>query len=232
MNFKSQAGEDKFLLDHFFMGKKNGRYIELGAMDGLYFSNTYYFEKELDWSGILIEPHIYNFDKLKNNRPNNYLFNEVISNIKEPVVFRLFKDNVSGVSGIENTMPHTHFEIFFDSDKFCKENIHNNTNSSCICWWLTQQEQEKQILVPKTLTEIIKSTQIKEFDFLSLDVEGHEFEVLDSWDFSVPINVILIETLGVEPEKELKCRNKLISNNYSFYSKCAHNEVYILNKKP
>jgi len=74
----------------------------------------------------------------------------------------------------------------------------------------------------------LKVTNIQHFDLLSLDVEGHEYEVLLSWDFSIPIDVILIETLDDEHKNE-QCKNLLINNDYSFYSKCAHNEIYIRN---
>ena len=137
---------------------------------------------------------------------------------------------MSSVSGIENTMPHTHFKLFFDSEKYCKETIHDNNNKECTCWWKILQPQGKQIIIPKTLTEIVKQTQLKEIDFLSLDVEGHEYEVLQSWDFSIPIYVILIETLGVDKIKDDLCRKILLENNYIFYSLCSHNEIYILNK--
>ena len=63
-------------------------------------------------------------------------------------------------------------------------------------------------------------------DLLSLDVEGHEYEVLKSWDFSIPIDIILIETLGVQPEKDELCREILIKNNYKFITKYKHNEIY------
>ena len=230
MTFYSQAGEDKFLYEHFFSNKHNGTYIELGAMDGISYSNTYFFEKELGWSGILIEPNEFNFSKLKINRPSNFLFNKLISNEKEPVCFRYFEHNMSGVSGIESTMPQNHFRLFFDTDKYCNEDIHNNTNSKCICWWKTKQPQGKKMITPVSLTDIIKQTNISEIDLLSLDVEGHEYEVLESWDFSIPIKVILIEMLGSKKEQEELCRKKLLANNYKFYSQCAHNEVYVLEK--
>ena len=38
------------------INKKNGFFIELGANDGLFQSNTAFFEKEHEWTGILIEP--------------------------------------------------------------------------------------------------------------------------------------------------------------------------------
>lgn len=230
MSFKSQAGEDKFLYEHFFSNKRNGVYIELGAMGGLEYSNTYFFEKELGWSGVLIEPNRFNYKKLQVNRPSNYLFNELVSNNTEPVVYRYFEDAISGVSGVESTMPRTHFEIFFDSEKWCSASTHTSANKECMCWWKVLQPQGRESITPVSLTEIMKRTPITEVDFLSLDVEGHEYEVLESWDFSIPINVILIEMLGVDKIRDELCRKKLKDNNYRFYSKCAHNEVYTLIK--
>ena len=43
-------------LDEIFDSKKNGFFIELGANNGLTQSNTAFFEKYRNWSGILIEP--------------------------------------------------------------------------------------------------------------------------------------------------------------------------------
>ena len=45
---------DKKMLD--YINFRDGFYIEMGAHDGIINSNTYYFEKKLNWSGILIEP--------------------------------------------------------------------------------------------------------------------------------------------------------------------------------
>jgi hypothetical protein len=115
-------------------------------------------------------------------------------------------------------LPPSHFDEWFESkDMFLKS-----------------LPQSSQIIIPKTLTEIINSTEIKHFDFLSLDVEGHEYEVLQSFDFSVKIDVILLETLGSQPKKEKLCRNLLLEKNYIFMQKHRHNEIYILpeiNKK-
>ena len=73
--YYSHCEEDMYLNTHFFKNKKNGVYIELGALDGVTLSNTKFFEDTLNWSGILIEPHPYTFRDLVVNRPNNYLFN-------------------------------------------------------------------------------------------------------------------------------------------------------------
>ena len=75
----------------------------------------------------------------------------------------------------------------------------------------------------------MNKTNLQHIDLLSLDVEGHEYEVLQSWDFSIPIDIILIETLGVQPEKDELCREILIKNNYRLVSKYRHNEIFAIN---
>jgi len=207
--YYSQTGEDEFLNNRYFKNKKNGTYIELGALDGILYSNTFFFETQLDWKGVLIEPHPYQYQLLKNNRPNNFLFNTLVSCIDKDVVFRYFVDNYAGVSGIEETLPNEHFNNFFDK--------------------IIYEPQNSIILKPSSLTSIIKNTGLTHFDLLSLDVEGHEYEVLMSWDFSIPIDVILIETLGgSQVEKEEKCRQLLIQHGYKFDIKYKHNEVFII----
>ena len=210
--YYSQCGEDEFLNNNFFKNKQNGVYIELGALDGVLYSNTKFFQDALNWSGILIEPHPIKFKSLEQNRPNNFLFNNLVSCHETPLEFRYFVDRHAAVSGVENTLTDHHFEAYFESpNPFIKS-----------------LPQSKIVLNPVKLIDIVKSTNLTHIDFLSLDVEGHEYEVLQSWDFSIPIDIILIETLGVEPEKDEKCRNYLINNNYIFITSYKHNEIYAL----
>ena len=207
----SQCGEDKFLNDNYFHNKINGKYIELGALDGVLYSNTKFYEDTLKWSGILIEPHPFAFNFLKMNRPNNYLFYELVSCETDVLKFRFFHDRHAAISGIEKTLPQQHYDIYFN-------NIYNKDTP-----------QYSITMKPRTLKDIIKSTNITHFDLLSLDVEGNEYEVLKSWDFSVPIDVILIETLETTPDKNELCRKILIENGYKFDVIFKQNEVFILN---
>jgi FkbM family methyltransferase len=210
--YYSQCQEDIFLNQYIFKNKQNGVYIELGALDGVLYSNTKFFEDSLNWKGILIEPHPEKFKLLQQNRPNNFLFNNLISCHKEPLEFRYFVDCHAAVSGVENTLSQHHFDTYFES---------NNE-------WNKSLQQNKIFIKPKSLTELVRSTKLTHIDLLSLDVEGHEYEVLKSWDFSIPIDIILIETLGVQPEKDELCREILIQNNYKFITKYKHNEIFAL----
>ena len=211
--YYSQCGEDQFLNDYIFKNKKNGTYIELGALDGFDYSNTKFFEDTLNWKGILIEPHPDKFNLLKENRPNNFLFNNLISCHEEPLVFRYMIYDHAAASGVENTLPQEHFDNYFES---------NNE-------WVQSLPQNKILIKPKKLSEIVRETNLTHIDLLSLDVEGHEYEVLQSWDFSIPIDVILIEVLGNQPEKHELCREILIKNKYKFICNCYHNEIFALN---
>jgi FkbM family methyltransferase len=67
MKYYSQAGQDEWVVK-FFNEKKNGFFLDIGAHNGIDINNTYYLEKNLDWSGICIEADPVIFEDLKNNR--------------------------------------------------------------------------------------------------------------------------------------------------------------------
>lgn len=206
--YYSQDKEDEYLDEHFFHGKCNSKYIELGALDGKLYSNTKYFQDALNWSGVLIEPHPLKFQALKANRPKDKCFNHLVSNSKDPLNFKFFHDGHAAVSGVVDTLPESH-------------NVHYYNNPNC-CFLA----RDVMSIIPRSLTSIIKESKIDHFDFLSLDVEGHEYEVLCSWDFSVPIDVILIEMLDGNDNNNEKCREVLRNNGYTFHSSISRNEVY------
>jgi len=63
----SQSGEEEAMIQHFFRNKTDGQYVEMGALDGVRFSNTLKLHKCLNWNGLLIEGLGANFAELKNN---------------------------------------------------------------------------------------------------------------------------------------------------------------------
>tara|TARA_B100000963_G_scaffold223900_1_gene195240 strand:+ start:3028 stop:3657 length:630 start_codon:yes stop_codon:yes gene_type:complete len=94
--FNSLDSIDKKLLN--YLNYKNGYYIECGANDGVDKSNTWYFEKQLDWHGLLIEPHPKLFKSLVKNRDlKNTFINKAIvnKNFKEKKIFLSDNDHTS-----------------------------------------------------------------------------------------------------------------------------------------
>lgn len=196
--FYSQQGEDRFLYER-FLNYRNGTFIELGAMDGVTFSNSLFFENELNWSGILIEPTGL-FHRLKENRPNCALYNCAISVIEGEVEFL----GEGAIGGITSVMPDQH-----------RYGWHLDSHGSVYT-------------VPsRPLHGILKEHKIDRVDFFSLDVEGGELEVLQTYDWSIPIHVLLIEMSAYSMERDEMCRAILRQHNLIFDSVIGNNEVWV-----
>ena len=158
--YYSQLGEDKYLNDNIFKNKKNGVYIELGALDGVLYSNTKFFEDSLGWTGILIEPHPLNFELLKKSRKTNKLYNSLVSDSIAELNFKYFENIYSAVSGVESTLSKHHYDTFFNaSDK-------------------THFVQNSILIKPRTLTDIIIDSG---FEILYEKILLNEEEDSDMW---------------------------------------------------
>eukprot|EP00667_Euglena_gracilis_P028327 EG_transcript_35955 len=83
-SFHSQSGEDEMLVEHFFRGMRNRTFVEIGALDGILYSNTLYFERCLGWSGRLIEGSLHNFRQLKRHLPSRPLSKALQSAVCQP----------------------------------------------------------------------------------------------------------------------------------------------------
>jgi len=74
ITYYSQEGQDSIILQFFkAKGIENGKYLDVGALDGLRFSNTAILEYS-GWTGICVEMHPSYFDMLLKNRPNSVCY--------------------------------------------------------------------------------------------------------------------------------------------------------------
>ena len=94
----SQFGKDLWI-KKVTNNKINGFFVELGARDGKLTSNTYLLEKELNWTGILVECSPKNFERLQQLRSNCKLDNRIISN-KSGEYINFYPGLSSGVGSI------------------------------------------------------------------------------------------------------------------------------------
>ena len=102
--------EDQVVFENYFASplRRNGTFLELGAHDGVAVSNTVWFERALDWSGVLIEASAKAFRSLAQQRggSGNSLYNAVVCPRGKTVIYREPKSLASVMmAGIDASMP-------------------------------------------------------------------------------------------------------------------------------
>jgi len=174
--FNSQDNQDKYLETNIFKGYKNGIYVDVGAHDGVSINNTLYFEKNNNWTGINIEPIKIVFDRLLINRPNNINLNCAVCNNDGETEFLCNTGYTEMISGIKDTFDNRHFQRLENENRkmgSTTEIIKVNTNK---------------------LETIFDKNNISKVNYLSIDVEGAEFEVIKSINF----DKVFIDVIGFE----------------------------------
>ena len=67
--YYSMHGQDKWVMERVFPGKRGGWFIDAGAgPDGIRNSNSYALETQLGWTGLLVEPHPESYAQVRSNR--------------------------------------------------------------------------------------------------------------------------------------------------------------------
>lgn len=195
--YRSQQNEDVILFEK-YLNYKDGFFIELGAMDGLIYSNSYFYEYVLNWKGILIEPsELYN--SLIINRPNCQNFNYAISEIEGEVEFI----GEGALGGMTHTMDDGHRKG----------------------WNLDEKPSFKVKSIP--ISKILDEVKFEKVDLFSIDVEGGELEVLKTFNWNIPVYIVLIEISKYDLVKDDECRNFLIGKGFEFDMHIGCNEVWI-----
>ena len=107
MNFQfyGQVNQDLYSF-MFFGGKKDGFYVDIGANDGVSFSNTYIFE-QFGWNGICVEPLPDIFSKLRQNR-KCACYNVAVAAESGNEINFIRASGVEGLSGLESEMTEVH----------------------------------------------------------------------------------------------------------------------------
>jgi FkbM family methyltransferase len=202
MNSYSQLKQDIEVIE-FYNYKKNGYFIEIGANDGIEFSNTYLLEKDYDWKGICVEPLPDVFNKLKINRPNSICINKAVFNQSNKILNFTISNSHSLLSGLTDYIVHHKNTVFKDYQNIEVESI--------------------------TLNDILNDANAPNFiEYMSLDTEGTELEILKSVDHNkYKFGIIHVEHNYVEPIRS-QIRELLESNNYLYVRECYFDDVYQL----
>lgn len=209
-NIHSELGQDVLALALYDF-KKNGYFVEFGAMDGKQYSNSYLLEKEYNWKGIVAEPGKTFHTELYKNRFCIIDTRAVTDKSDEILEFKETQINL-GLSGIVKHVLN------------CKD-YHV----------ARRQLSAGEIYQVKTvsLMDLLKEHKAPNvIDYLSLDTEGSELLILESIDFKkYKIGVITVEHNYVSTARD-SIHDLLTKNNYlrilEKYSK--YDDWYILLK--
>lgn len=183
---KSQILQDLWVC--FELGEKTGGYfVEFGATNGIKNSNTWLLEKTLGWTGILAEPNPIWHSALAAERDAAIEHRCVSSKSHETVTFLATNDSDPELSGIAR---------YADADHFA------DTRSR------GQRIEIETISLDDLLDEHGAPQRI---DYLSIDTEGSELDILSAYSFNRRFNVISVEN---NPRNEAAIDALLASNGY------------------
>jgi FkbM family methyltransferase len=154
---KAQLNQDLWVIAE-TRRKRRGFFVEIGAFDGILHSNTYLLEKELDWTGILVEPNPGWHDLLRQRR-SAALSTKAISSRRGTVDFVAVR-NEPALSGLA---AHAY------DDKHAA------------------RRGDAGVISVETTTVgdlLEEHAAPQHIDYVSIDTEGSEFEILSAFDFN------------------------------------------------
>jgi FkbM family methyltransferase len=152
-------------------------FVEIGAGDGYHFSNTFILEKYFGWDGLLVEPSKKNLNLLRSMRTSGIDTRGIYTTNSSRAIFNEARigehSSLDGFSRGQGTLQ--------------KEEI-----------------QDSYEIETCTLNELLTERDVPTFvDFLSIDTEGSEYEILKNFKFDTyTFGFICIEVSSHAPEIE------------------------------
>ena len=204
INTFSQEGED-LILDRWFKNRSKGFYVDIGAFHPIIFSNTYKFYLK-GWTGINLDAmpgSMTEFNKVRNGDVNLELG---ISSSGADLNYHMFSPGVFNTFNLE------------EAEKKKK--------------WPNVKYLKSEIIPTSRLEQILLAhvPEGVDIDFISIDVEGNELDVLKSNDWvnfrpKMLIVEILRQTLDEILNNPITCF--LHEQQYELIAKTANSIFYI-----
>jgi FkbM family methyltransferase len=188
-----------------YVNRRDGFFIELGANNGITQSNTFLLERDLGWKGILIEPILHNFllcMQYRSDQTKKFCC-ACVSNEYTRDYVELYYSNLMTVAT----------DLRLDvSDPLA----HAKSGEG----YLEHPTAGTKFIAPaRTLNAILlEANAPRVIDFLSLDVEGAELEVLQGVDH----NLFRFDLICVESREEERLARFLADCGYRLSQKITH----------
>ena len=186
--------EEKTLVWNFFGPKRDGVFVEVGANDPVAGSQTWLLEQK-GWRGVLIEPQAAHCEKLRQQRKNSQVFQVACSAPENEGEMDLFVAEQDGASTLRRQRD-THGTNFIGTER----------------------------VRVTTLDKMLAAAGVGKIDFLSLDVEGHEIEVMRGFDFAKHRPALVLIEDGV---RDLSKHRFLKARGYKLVKRTSLNNWYV-----
>lgn len=171
----SQYGQDEYVVESIYKGKRGGVFLDIGANDGITHSNSKWLEEVYGWTGVCVEPHPLAVSRFKEARSTT---------LEECCIGKDGED-------VEFVVLHGFAEQLSGTQENCDPTVNERVATA-----ISEGKARKEIIrvSNKSFSTIVNQHNLTNIDFISLDIEGGEMSVLESIDFgSFPIGVITIE---------------------------------------
>ena len=186
-----------------YLNFNEGIFVEAGANDGYKQSNTYFLEKYKNWNGVLIEPIPELYQKCLTERQNSIVLNNAL---------------------VSKEYKHKDIKIFYsdlmsivENDNFTKKDLNEHVKKGLEIQKIKKTYEVNVNVV--TLTYIFDTYLAgKNIDFLSLDVEGYECNVLNGLDLKkYSPTYILIESQNLNNVKNILGFKYKLLDQFSYH---------------
>ncbi|KAK7076645.1 hypothetical protein SK128_015314 [Halocaridina rubra] len=197
-----------------------GFFVEAGALDGVFISNTLWLERNQGWTGLLVEPNKESFQHLQSKHRRSWTSNTCLST--EPYPKQTIQVNLKsaprrGITPVSWNHRGSSHELGFNV------NLSNPT-------FFAVADKSYAVVQCFPLISYLLALNVSVVDFLSLDVQGSERLILRSipWDL-VRIRVIIVEIYEEELDVDFKLYMEskgYILVNENLLPK-VHDQIYI-----
>lgn len=167
-------------IKYFFGDQRGGFFLEAGALDGEFLSNTLWLEQNLGWSGLLIEADRHNFRHLTWKRRRAWISNTCIAKESYPreAVFESLEKDYEDFGWLFRANTRELNSFFAKSiDELSSKSRRSYSKAQCF-----------------PLFSYLLALNVTLIDFLSLDIQGGEWEVIQS----LPLERVVVRSMAVE----------------------------------
>ena len=182
LSYASQNGQDMYVYSRHFARRPKrlgGVFVEFGASDGVSNSNTYFFETKLGWKGICVEAVKRDYESMRRVRPGCEAVHGAVLSHCEKETATIVQTPFQGTAGVRG------HEL---------DGGHVRASDMGAVWRGKVREYEVPCF---TLEVLLRRAGYKHVDYLSIDTEGGELELVEAFPWSeFRIDVVQIEAVS------------------------------------